>query len=368
MTISRLLLVAGLLFTTCTRAGSFDSLALDLNAAYGRAPDSSDSTSGIVRVWSLLELTPSLGKIDSIYVPSAFTAGVPRGPSRILILPDEFYAKSLVEILRRQLATRLVSPPTAAGACAGEAEPFTDCCTRSPYLSCLEDDRLLGGDSTLPLLRDPLYSATAMDLFAVELQQNTTSLSMAELKQARLKANSLFLLFGMDSERPDRYLLIELDNPLLTKVALLVGRVEGQIAKRREQNSRLTGTLVCTGQSWQAVPRGNVTLPSDWLSGSAKPSLRGSKASPFFWTGLNADGTRLLVTGMTANSAAVTHTLFDFYQGTTGRASLADCFGDQVVQALDQTRPLLGILRAPDVSGFFANWLFLMGTLSVLSP
>jgi hypothetical protein len=367
MTLARILIAAGLGLATLARAGAFDSLTTELNAAYSSAQDASDSTNGIVRIWSLLELTPSLGKIDSLYVPSAFTAGSPGGPSRILLLPDAFYAKPLVEILRRQLSTRLVNPPPPAGACGGGDEVFTDCCTRSPYLACVVDERLLGGDSTLPILRDTLYAATAMDLVAAELRQNAVSLSAAELKQRRLKANALFLLLGADNERAGHYLLVELDNALLGKMAFLVGRLESQIAKRGGQSPRLTGTLVCAAQSWRAISSSSAAPPSDWLSGAARPTLRGPAAAPFFWTGLGANGARLQVTGVTADSAAAVHTLFDFYQGTAGKTALGGCFGYAVLQALDQAQPLLGVLRAPEVSGFFANWLFLFGALSVLS-
>lgn len=366
-TLARIVLAAGLCLATVARAGTFDSLTTDLNAAYSQVQDASDSTNGIVRIWSLLELTPSLGKVDSVYVPSTFTAGSPGGPSRILLLPDAFYAKPLVEILRRQLSTRLSNPPPQASACGGSGEAFTDCCTRSPYLACVEDDRLLGADSTLPPLRDPLYAATAMDLIAAELRQNAVSLGAAELKRPRLKANALFLLLGVDNDRADRYLLIELDNALLTKMALLVGRVETQIAKRRGQSPRLTGTLVCADQSWRAIPRGGASPPSDWLSGTTKPPLRGPATAPYFWTGLGANGTRLQVMVVTSDSAANVRTLSDFYQSAAGKAALSGCFGDPVVQALDQTRPLLGVLRAAEVSGFFANWLYLFGALSVLS-
>lgn len=366
-TLARIVLAFGLCVATVARAGTFDSLTANLNAAYSQVLDASDSTKGIVRIWSLLEQTPSLGKVDSVYVPSMFTVGSPRGPSRILLLPDAFYAKPLVEILRRQLSTRLSNPLPQASACAGGGEAFTDCCTRSPYLACVEDDRLLGADSTLLPLRDPLYAATAMDLIAAELRQNAVSLGVAELKRPRLKANALFLLLGADNDRADRYLLIELDDALLTKMALLVSRLETQIANRRGQSPRLTGTLMCAEQSWRALPRSGATPPSDWLSGATKPPLRGPASAPYFLTGLGANGARLQVMGVTSDSAAIVHTLFDFYQSAAGKAALSSCFGAPVVQALDQAQPGLGVLRAPEVSGFFANWLFLFGALSVLS-
>ena len=63
-TLARIVLAFGLCVATVARAGTFDSLTANLNAAYSQVLDASDSTKGIVRIWSLLEQTPSLGKVD----------------------------------------------------------------------------------------------------------------------------------------------------------------------------------------------------------------------------------------------------------------------------------------------------------------
>lgn len=341
------------------------STAAELRAAFAGNTDENDSTNPLMRMWSLLELIPAAGQVTSVYVPQAHTESTPGGPSRIVLLPAPAYAQPMLELLRRQLSERRGDNTAPAGSCSGDAAAFTDCCTPSPTLSCVEDARTLAPETTFAALRGPLYAATAMDLVALELVPRLISHPVKDLKQRVLLSNTLYLLLGDDNKLVGNVLLLRMDAPVLGKLALLVKRLELQISLRKGQSSRLQGHLACDAGRWRALSQGGAA--SNWLAGSQPVTLRGTDKPPYLWLGMARDGAALRIISRESFSPGTPGTLYDFYNGAEGSAALAVCLGPQVGVELNQAKPLLNILKSPEVTTFVAAWMQLAGSLAVLS-
>lgn len=358
----RTLLLALILTAQAGPALAFapETVRADLQAHYPKTSEN-ESTNPLLRVASILELTPSAGIFSSVYVPARYTK-TGAGPSRLFFLPAQQYREPMIDLLRRALSKRLPASLPAARICSGDPAAFTDCCTDSPTIACMENDDTLSPETTFPGLGEPLYAATAMDLLALELASRASSLSLGEIKGQSLQPDTLYLMLGDDVGKPGQYLVVSLDAEVLGKLALLVHRLEAQVMQRKGKQSRLGKSLSCDGGKWKAS---NSSEDIKWMAGDAAVPLRGASTPSYYWLGLGQGSSGLVVMARESLVAAVPSSLHAFYGAHAD--ALASCFGPEVRTQLDQNLMMLNVLKAKSVSAFFVAWLQLAGTMDVLS-
>lgn len=347
------------------QASEPEQVLADLRSTFSASADDSDSTNPIVRMWSFLELVPAAGKAVSVYVPSDHTVGSPGGPARVVFLPLHAYHTAPLELLRRQLSSRMSTSLPPPGFCTGGDASFTDCCTNSPTLLCVEDVRTLSPETTFPALRAALYSATALDLVALELHSNASSFSKAQTGAKAFLANELFLYLGQDELNNGNSLFLRLDSATLSKISLLVRRLEWQISTKDNRPPRLSGNFSCKSGRWKAEDS-NVGAAL-WLNGSKPVELRGSKNSPYFWHALAYNPNSLTVVFKETFVPNSPGTLFEYYNKSDGKSAVSSCMGPEVTEILEGAKPLLSFLKSPDVSAFTVAWLGLAGTIALLT-
>lgn len=362
----RLMIVSALLYLVVfpLSAAEPDRVLADLRSAFSASADDSDSINPIVRMWSFLELVPAAGKVTSVYVPSDHTAGNPSGPARVVFLPPQIYETAPFELLRRQLSSRLSTSPPPPGSCSGGDASFTDCCTNSPTLVCVEDARTLSPETTLPALRATLFSATALDLVALELRSNAVSFSAPQTRAKAFSANELFLYVGIDEVKNGNSLFLRLDSSVLSKISLLIRRLERQISAKNSKLTRLNGNLSCKSGRWRSESSNVAAML--WLSGNKSIKLRGSDKPSYLGQALAYNSLTLTISFKESFAPNSPGTLFEYYNNSDGKAAVTSCMGPEVAQTLEGAKPLISFLKSPEVSAFTVAWLGLAGTISLL--
>lgn len=324
------------------------------------------STNKLVGIANFLVKTPTAGGFSNVQIPVNHTknTNIEDGPSSILFLPPQQYRDPLIDLLTRALSTRLKISLPAPQVCFGDPVTVTDCCTKSPTITCLENKSMLSPETTIFGLGELLYNTMAMDLLALELVDNVKSLSLDEIKGKSIQPDTLYLMLGDHFGQAGRYLMISLNEKILEKMAFLVQRLEVQIMERKGKQSRLGNSISCNDRTWKA---GNNNEEAMWLTGDVAVEFRGYSSPLYKWLGLgqNQNTNDLVVITRESIVPTVQTSLYTYLE--ENEDAIAICFGPEFKTLLDQSANKRNFLKNKSVSAFFVAWLYLAGTMDVLS-